>query len=1453
MTGFESFHPAVQQWFRETFPGGPTRAQTQGWPPIAGGQHVLIEAPTGSGKTLAAFLAGISSLIRKAEQGTLGDATSVLYVSPLKALNNDVKKNLEEPLRGIAALAGSLPMIRTAVRTGDTPPGERQRMVKKPPHILITTPESLYLLLTSELGRRMLATVSTVIVDEIHAVLGSKRGAHLALSLERLQALVEGPLQRIGLSATVAPIEAVARFLVGCTSTGEPRPLPAIVAAGSGRPLDLEVLVPTHALGAVATNPVWDAVYDRIAELARAHRTTIVFVKSRRHVERTGLRLKERLGKKTVATHHGSLSLKTRLRTERRLKRGELSVVVATGSLELGIDVGSIDLVVQVESPGSVATLLQRVGRSGHSVGAISKGRLVPLTLDDLVEAAAVVRAAKEGRLDRTHAPRGGLDILAQQLVAEVAARGEATEAELLALARSAHPYRETSEKELEDVLALHAERPKGGPRGSIPLLHRDKPRRLVRARRAARLVAVGSGGAIPDRANYDVIVEKTAKKIGDLDEDFSVESMAGDVFVLGAHAWQITKIRPGKVLVRDAKGKHPTIPFWRGDAPGRTWDLSHEVAALRKNIGARLDEERGPLEAELHARSGLDGQASRLVVDYIAAGKAALGCVPDEKLLVCERFFDNTGGTQLVLHTPFGMRVNKAWGLTLRKRFCKTFDFELQAAATDEAILLSLGPRQALPPGELTDLVKKKHARKVLEQAVLTGPIFETLFRWNATRSLAVPRQMAGRRVPPQILRLRAGDLLTSAFPEQTACNEHRPPEIAIPDHPIVKETLREALEDTYDLAHLEEVLSKLESGEIALVSRECSAPSPFAHEILAAWGYAFLDDAPLEERRARAVTTHRSLLAGVLATGGLAVLLDRTLAIEVAAEAAHTLDGRQARDARDLLVILDEAGSLTEAELLAAAPVTGRDWIATLAASGDVVSRDVRGEARLLASSFAETLERAYGLAPGTGAEETSQDEVLRRFLGRRPPLSVSEVALETRLTELEVRAAAGRLEGAGEVLRGVFTDRGGQEVEEIALRPLVERLHRRTLERLRKRARPVAPRDLTRFLLRWQRVEPSKRRSGAEGLARTIGQLEGWELPASEWEQAILPARVNGDLAPLLDGLGLAGDVLWGRFGPSSVDPDEDAPTPEEPVSAGPADPVENSLYRGPGAIALVLREDQGWLGARARPDAADLSREGRAAHDFLRARGASFVPDLAQGAGLSEAETLAAVAELVRSGLATGDGFALLRALLDPRGRRLVRKRLQIERARGASTRLPARLAGRIALLFAPEPLEADELAERRAQKLLERWGVLAREMLDHEPTGPSWGEVAPALRALEARGLVRRGLFALGLSGEQYALPEAVERLRAERRRGKSALDEPAEPIVLAACDPLASFVASLDERAPRVARLPGNRVVIVRGEIVGVREGGSVRVLPTFGEATASAVEAALAAETAST
>ncbi|HVV49011.1 MAG TPA: DEAD/DEAH box helicase, partial [Polyangia bacterium] len=810
------FHPVVQTWLGRKF-GQPTPAQAEAWPLIAAGRDVLVTAPTGSGKTLAAFLWALDRLVGEAiaAGGPLPDRTSVLYVSPLKALSNDVRRNLEEPLGELRALAAELgypePQVRTAVRTGDTTARERREATRRPPHVLVTTPESLFILLTSESGRRALRDVRTVIVDEIHAVAPDKRGAHLALSLERLQALVgPAPLQRVGLSATVRPLEVASRLLVGGT-----RPLPAVVDVGQRRDLDLGVEVPEDELGAVATNEQWGELYDRIATLARAHKSTLVFVNTRRLVERVTLHLGERLGADAVAAHHGSLSRERRHRAERLLKSGDLKVVVATASLELGIDVGAVELCCLIGSPRSIATGLQRIGRSGHALRATPKGRLFPLTRDQLVECAALVRAARRAEIDAVCLREAPLDVLAQQIVA-AAACDEWDEDALYDLCRRAGPYAALARADFDGVVDMLAEGIATSRGRSGALLHRDAVHRRLRGRRGARLAALTSGGAIPDNANYDVILEPDGTQIGTIDEDFAVESMAGDIILLGNSSWRIRRVEPGKVRVEDAAGAPPTIPFWLGEGPARTRELSAEVAALRAEI-ADAQARREDVVPRLESACALDRRGAELLRDYVLAGAAALGGVPTQTSVFAERFFDDAGGMQLVIHAPFGGRINRAWGMALRKRFCRSFDFELQAAATDDGIVLSLGPQHSFPLETIFSMLRAADVDELLTQAALQAPMFETRWRWNATRALALLRSRGGKRVPPALQRMRAQDLIAAVFPAQTACQDnHGGGAVEVPDHPLVRETVRDCLVEAMDAAGLRAVLEAVADGRV-------------------------------------------------------------------------------------------------------------------------------------------------------------------------------------------------------------------------------------------------------------------------------------------------------------------------------------------------------------------------------------------------------------------------------------------------------------------------------------------------------------------------------------------------------------------------------------------------------------------------------------------------------------
>src|SRR5688572_16501535 len=910
----KEFHPLVSEWFSQAI-GSPTPAQAAGWEQIRNGRHTLIAAPTGSGKTLAAFLTAIDDLVQEGIHSPLPDEIRVVYISPLKALSADIHKNLAEPRRGIRQLAESLgqeaPRITAAVRTGDTTQSERAAMLRTPPHILVTTPESLYLLLTAGRSRDLLRTVRTVIVDEIHAVIGTRRGAHLAVSLERLQEVADTPLLRIGLSATQKPVEEVARFLVGADAS---RGDCAIVDEGHRRTLDLDLEIPRSPLGAVMAHEVWEEYYDRLTELISSHKTTLIFVNTRRLAERVARHLSERIGEREVTAHHGSLSKETRLDAERRLKTGTLKALVATASLELGIDIGHVDLVCQIGSPHRIATFLQRVGRSGHTVSGTPKGRLLPASRDDLVECAALLRSVRQGDLDRIVSHDAPLDVLAQQVTAELACR-EYSEDELFAVVRRAWPYRALLRSDFDAVVGMLAEgfATRRGRRGA--LVHRDEVHGMLRPRRGSRMVAIQSGGAIPEVADYRVVLEPEETFVGTLNEDFAIESSAGDIFQLGNASWQIARVTAGTVRVVDAHGASPTIPFWLGEAPARSDELSRAVSDLRTEIDGQLAKETSGtvsphLTDWLTAETGLSHDAGLQVLEYLAAGRAALGVIPTQDTLVLERFFDESGGMQLVLHAPFGSRINRAWALALRKKFCRQFNFELQAAATEDALMLSLGPQHSFP---LTDVFRYVHTatlRDTLIQAVLDAPLFATRWRWNATISLAVPRNRNGMKVAPQLQRMQADDLMAAAFPDAAACLDNIPGDREIPDHPLVNQSLRDCLEEAMDIDGLSAVLDAIHSDALTLVSRDTPEPSPFADEVLNARPYAFVDDAPLEERRAHAVQARRPADPGA-AHGAL----DAAAIARVIEEARP--DPRDAEELHDALLT---AGVLLEAEASAA-----------------------------------------------------------------------------------------------------------------------------------------------------------------------------------------------------------------------------------------------------------------------------------------------------------------------------------------------------------------------------------------------------------------------------------------------------------------------------------------------------------------------------------------------------
>lgn len=1472
------FHPIVANWFQRRF-GSPTEVQRRSWPAIASGTHVLIAAPTGSGKTLAAFLSCLDGLFRQALAGELENRTRVLYISPLKALGNDVEKNLHEPLAEIAreALnAGCLvPAIRTMVRTGDTPASVRQQMLKRPPHILITTPESLYLLLTAEKSRRVLRDVRTVIVDELHALADNKRGAHLALSLERLEALTGVSPVRIGLSATQHPIETLAAFLTGVRETsqatfdfGEQQspifssmadPAPStpcvVVDVGHRRAMDVAVEVPKDELSAVATTAIWRDIYDRLAELVRTHRSTLVFVNTRRLAERVAHQLAERLrdlGEDVVASHHGSLSRHIRLSAEERLKRGQTRVVVATASLELGIDVGAVDLVCQIGSPRAIATCLQRIGRSGHWISALPKGRLFATTRDELLECAALVRAIRAGTLDRIEVPLAPLDILAQQLVAEVACR-EWQDDELFALCRRAYPYRELSRRDFDAVLRMLAEGIVTRRGRARAYLHHDRINRRLRARRGARLAAITSGGAIPDTANYAVIAEPDGTVVGSLDEDFAVESLAGDIILLGNTSWRIRGVERGTVRVEDARGAPPTIPFWRGEAPARTAELSAEVAAVRREIAGRssaaaLGSQPSAVGSSdsairwLQLECGLDRRGAEQAVAYVEAGRAILGDVPTQDTIIAERFFDEGGGMQLVIHAPFGGRLTRAWGLALRKRFCTTFDFELQAAATDEGLVLSLGERHSFPLESVFGFLRADTVREVLVQAVLAAPMFTSRWRWNATRALALPRFANGRRVPPQIQRMRAEDLLAAVFPAATACQDNHPPGLirGIPDHPLVKETLRDCLTEAMDVDGLETVLERIERGAIRCLAVETPAPSPFCHEILNANPYAYLDDAPLEERRARAVELRRTLPPGLAGQLGA---LDEAAIREVAEEAWPVVrDADELHDALLTLVWVPEQRAATWTGFLPDLLRQGRAAVAEVRGSTGAVRGWVATEkVALVRAVFPDA---TFVPAPSQEFAEPTPDRseavraVVQGWMESTGPTTAVELARRLAVPDADVRAALLALEADGQILRGRFRpaaqrhggrhreagDDGEEAVpsslasrpspvpEEWCHRRLLARIHRLTVGRLRKEVEPVTAADFMRFLFQWQHVAPGSRLHGEPGLLDVIRQLAGFEAAASSWEGALLPMRLSKYEPEWLDRLCLSGTVMWGRLTPHPRL--GEAPSVEARARASRIVPTSVA------PISLFPREDAAWLlhafGAGA--DTGALPAVSTVAQDLLRYledRGASFFDDLVRGTGHLKAQVEDGLWELAAAGLVTADGFDNLRALLDPRRRR-AQGRARLKRLCHGAGRwsLLRRAVGDRPSAIGGPPV-GHHLVEEIARQLLTRYGIVFRDLLGRETLTVAWRDLLVVYRLMEFQGQVRGGRFVAGFTGEQFALPEAVEALRTLRRIRPNGLQN----IRISAADPL-NLVGVI---------LPGVRVPAVPANYVLFRDGIPVR------------------------
>ena len=1669
-TGLADFHPASRAWFEARF-GQATQAQIEAWPQIRAGRHTLIAAPTGSGKTLAAFYAAIDMLLQRGLEGELTDGVQILYVSPLKALSNDIQKNLEQPLNGIAEqlhLQGYAPVnIRIAVRTGDTPPSERARMAKKPPHILVTTPESFYLLLTSASGRAMLSSVRSLVVDEIHALLGDKRGSHLALSIERLQHLINAQcgerardqggrtLQRIGLSATQKPLDLVANYLVGNTmgsakesatestaestsksaakraakaaaesaeeSTAEKARWPkadcAIVDSGFRRELDIRIEVPKSPLSALMSNDVWDELYGRLVELIESHETTLVFVNTRRLSERLALALAERLGDDVVCSHHGSMSKDHRHNAEQRLKAGSLKVLVATASMELGIDVGSVDLVVQFSSPKSIATFLQRVGRSGHSINGTPKGILFPLTRDDLIEASALVHSIRRGQLDAIVMPEKPLDILAQQIVAEVSAqvhdrgplevpvnpavadapatkeifqplatalaamrtgaakklslpakpaspevrkaalaaaraglRGAEVEPiavcvddqveeveevaaqsepeetktfapvseesvavpiadqnaeafepmtpldswcvdELYALVIKAFPYRDLTKEEFEETLRMVADgyTSRRGRRGAH--LHFDAINRRLRPRRGANLIALTNGGAIPDMFDYQVVLDPEDTVVGSLNEDFALDSMAGDVFTLGTHAWQILRVDGLKVRVRDAQGMNPTVPFWFGEGPGRTVELSQSVSNFRQRIGDLILDDSVDAAMQWCVNAvGLPPSAASQVVEYLQAGMTALGAMPTRDTIIMERFFDEVGDMHVVIHSPFGSRINRGWGLALRKRFCKSFNFELQAAANEDSIVISLGSVHSFPLDEVFRYLQTTTVRDVLIQALLDSPMFEVRWRWNATRSLAIQRNRSGKRVPPQFQRMDAEDLIAHVFPDQIACAENLTGRRDVPSHPLVDQTIHDCLTEAMDIDALIELVGKIEREELTLIAKDLREPSPFAQEIINARPYAFLDDAPAEERRTNAIR-NRSWADPAEARDYS--LLDVSAIARVREEAWPLV-----HNAEELHDALQTLGYITAAEF---ADNGFEKWRERLVLEGRLHQLVQHPQELLFAT---EDFPKFRALFPECCAqfdtpsflegvcfepEEALRDLVRSRLEGLGP-VTAQRLADEVSLPCVKIDAALLALEVEGFVFQGKFTPRAEQAGDgpvEWCERRLLQRIHRYTIDSHRKAIKPVSLQVYTQFLFDEHGLQPvrdddemphSSAEASLDGqtqLQRSLAMLDGISAPAASWEADLYPSRVSDYDPNWLDVLCISGRVTWGRYVQPSASQRALHKGSSGPVKTTPIAIMSRAnldIWQAM-ARAQLKEADEGPRKTRVGQDAPSgktFSNTAQRIEADLLTNGASFFDQIQSRSGLLKAQLEEGLAELVGAGRLNSDSFTGLRALLTPAA-----KKQGAHRRRRRSPMFGVEEAGRWSLLetFAPRPADTaeteamttarteteaentrrspatpaiirqpratrpndsrsgwdvldDDQLERLISIYLNRWGVLFRSIIERELLAPPWRVLLRALRRMELRGTVRGGRFIAGVGGEQFAFQEAVDGLRSMAKEIAAAKPRYHS---LAASDPLNLLNLILPRR--KLAKLLNNRVLFEDGIPIAVVESGEVKFL----------------------
>ena len=1435
-----TFHPSSANWFESRF-GQPTQAQAEAWPAIQAGKHTLISAPTGSGKTLAAFYAAIDSLVQRGVEGKLNDGVQILYVSPLKALSNDIHKNLEIPLDGIAEqlhLSGAAPVnISIAVRTGDTPANERQKMAKNPPHILVTTPESFYLLLTSASGRSMLSTVSTLIVDEIHAMLGDKRGSHLSLSIERLQNLVRKNsgqhLQRIGLSATQKPIEMVAKYLVGNAEINEGEAACEIINSGFRREIDISLEVPGSPLSALMSNEVWEELYRRLVDLIHQHDTTLVFVNTRRLSERLAVALSERLGDKSVSAHHGSMSKDLRHDAEQKLKAGDLKVLVATASMELGIDIGSVDLVVQFSSPKSIATFLQRVGRSGHSIHGTPKGILFPLTRDDLVESTALLHAVKQGELDKIVMPEKPMDILAQQIVAEVSANPSASDSDddgwdldsLFNLYKNSYSYRDLSREEFDTAIKMLAEgyTSRRGRRGTH--LHLDAINNKIRARRGANLISITNGGAIPDMFDYQVVLDPEDIVVGSLNEDFALEALPGDVFTLGTHAWQMLRVDGLKVRVRDAEGMQATIPFWFGEGPGRTQELSASVSSIKQSIADLLISDSANAAVQfLVDEVALPRSAAVQMVEYLQSGMNALGVMPTRESIVMERFFDEVGDMHVVIHSPYGSRLNRAWGLALRKRFCKSFNFELQAAANEDSIVISLGSVHSFPLDDVFRYLQSATVREVLIQAMLDAPMFEVRWRWNATRSLAIQRNRNGKRVPPQFQRMDAEDLVAHVFPDQIACQENITGKRDIPDHPLVNQTVSDCLTEAMDIIALEDLIGNIEQDALTLIAKDLREPSPFAQEIINARPYAFLDDAPFEERRTNAIR-NRSWADPAEAKDFS--LLDADAIARVREEAwPYVSRAEELHDALLSLTYMTEAEFaqqeyqrwqeelIKEGRLLQLNSHPGKLWIAA----------ELLPQFKAVFPELNEQVELPESLLKQEWTEEKALVEIVRGRLEGLGPILASSLAGELQLDCKKIDAAFIALEVEGFAFQGRFTSSrdiaAGEDAEsnkekEWCERRLLQRIHRYTIDAHRKAIKPVSLETFTEFLFDQHQLIPISDNTiqkepaldGQTKLQSTLNMLDGVASPAAAWEADIYPARIENYDPNWLDVMCISGKLAWGRY---SLPVNSSRPGKKK--TSG---PVKST------PITLASRQNldiwQALAQSQLSDDPIEYSSVASRIEADLENHGASFFDQIQSRTGLLKTQLEEGLAELVSYGRVCSDSYTGLQALQTPTS-----KKPSAHKRRNRKAMFGVEDAGRWSLLdtfqqeetqqevnkkasFKWEVLDEEQI-ERLISIYLKRWGVLIRSLLERESFSPPWRVLLMHLRKLELRGVLRGGRFVAGAGGEQFAFPETVDALRKFNKEKKNRESEINKPFYcLTASDPLNLLNLTLPNR--RIPRL----------------------------------------------